>query len=166
MLSESAIAEIERLKGTYPTSRSALLPALHIAQREVGWLHPDAIADVARLIDLTAADVQAVASFYSMYYKEPVGRYVIDVCHNISCALLGGRSLLRHVCERLGVAEGEVTADGLFTVRPVECLAACDRAPCVQVNGMLHGPLTPDAADALLERLRTEARLREPQGVA
>lgn len=166
MLSEAAIAEIERLKGVYPNSRSVLLPALHIAQQEVGWLHPDAMADVARQLGLTTADVQAVASFYSMYYKQPVGQYVIDVCHNIACALLGGRSLLHHMCERLGVEEGEMTPDGLFTVRPVECLAACDHAPCVQVNGMLEGPLTADTADALLERLRSQASLREPQGVA
>jgi NADH-quinone oxidoreductase E subunit len=160
MLSEQAKEEIRAAMARYPNSRSALMPALYIAQREAGgWLPPEAIADVAETMGLTTADVQGVASFYSMYYKAPVGRYVIDVCHNISCALLGSRDLLRHMLERLGVEEGEMTPDGLFTVKGVECLAACGGAPCLQVNGYFRENVTKEQADALLEDLRREAAL-------
>lgn len=158
MLSDQAFQEIREQMSRYPEPRSALMPALYIAQREAGgWLSPAAIADVARVMDLTPADVQAVASFYSMYYKQPVGRYCIDVCHNITCSLLGGRELLRHILRRLGVDEGETTSDGLFTVKGVECLAACHEAPCLQVNGHYRDRVTFEGADRLLEVLRQEA---------
>src|SRR5438045_4217021 len=125
MLSDTARDAIRREMARYPDSRSALMPALYIAQADAGgWLPPEAIAGVAETMGLTTADVQGVASFYSMYYKQSVGRYVIDVCHNISCQLLGAQGLLEHLLERLGTDEGETTPDGLFTVKGVECLAA------------------------------------------
>jgi len=158
MLSDQAREEIRAAMARYPNPRSALMPALYVAQREAGgWLSPEAIADVAEAMGLTTADVQGVASFYSMYYKAPVGRYVIDVCHNISCALLGSRDLLHHLLDRLGVEEGEMTPDGLFTVKGVECLAACGWAPCLQVNGYFREQVTKEQADTLLEELRREA---------
>jgi NADH-quinone oxidoreductase subunit E len=141
----------------YPNARSALMPALYIAQMEAGgWLSPDAVADVADTMGLTTADVQGVASFYSMYYKAPVGKYVIDVCHNITCSLLGARDLLQHTLERLDVHEGETTPDGLFTVKGAECLAACGGAPACQVNGIYHESMTVAKMDALLDELRNE----------
>src|SRR5437867_9300963 len=107
MLTEQARAEIRAAMARYPNPRSALMPALYIAQVAAGgWLAPEAVADVAETMGLTTADVQGVASFYSMYYKAPVGKYVIDVCHNITCSLLGAGNLLHHTLERLGVAEG------------------------------------------------------------
>jgi NADH-quinone oxidoreductase subunit E len=158
VLSGEAVAAIRGEMAKYPNPRSALMPALYIAQRAAGgWLSPEAMADVAAVMGLTAADVQGVASFYAMYYKEPVGRYVIDVCHNVSCSLLGGKELLRHLLARLGVEEGQVTPDGLFTVKGAECLAACGGAPCLQVNVEYHENVTLAQADMLLDRLRAEA---------
>ena len=157
MLSEEAVGKIREEVARYPDPRSALMHALWIAQHEhEGWLPREAIAEVAELMGLTEADVQSVASFYSMYYKRPVGRYLIDVCHNVSCALLGGRHLLRHILDALGVAEGEMTPDGLFTVKGAECLAGCGGAPCVQVNAIFYENVTPEKADALIEQLRNE----------
>ena len=158
MLSEKAREEIRRQMSRYPNARSALMPALYIAQADAGgWLAPEAVADVAETMGLTTADVQGVASFYSMYYKAPVGRYMIDVCHNITCSLLGAGDLLRHALDRLGVAEGETTPDGLFTVKGAECLAACGGAPACQVNGIYHENMSAEKLDALLDRLRAEA---------
>ncbi len=155
MLSLDAKEAIRAQMARYPSARSALMPALYIAQNEAGgWLPPEAVRDVAEVMGMTAADVQAVASFYSMYYKQPVGRYVIDVCRNVSCALMGGRELLQHLLDRLGVAEGERTRDGLFTVKGMECLAACGGAPCLQVNGLYHENMSPEKAERLLEELR------------
>lgn len=159
MLSEQAIARIEEAKALYPNSRSALLPALWIAQEDCGgYLPKEALQDVARAMDLTPADVESTCSFYSMYNKEPVGRYVIEVCTNITCSLVGAGGLLRHVLDRLGVGTGEMTPDGLFTVKHVECMAACGGAPAIQVNSLYHENMTPEKVDALLDALRAAAK--------
>ena len=166
MLSDKAREEIRHQMARYPNARSALMPALYIAQSEAGgWLSHEAVADVAETMGLTTADVQGVASFYSMYYKAPVGKYVIDVCHNITCSLLGAGTLLHHTLERLGVAEGETSPDGLFTVKGAECLAACGGAPARQVNGIYHENMTLEKMDALLDRLRSEAGNGAPRGI-
>ena len=155
MLSQKAIQEIEAYKARYPDPRTALMPALYVAQEENGgYLSKDALRDVAEVMDLTPADVESVASFYSMYNKRPVGKYVIEVCTNIACSLLGGQELTRHIEKRLGVPIGENTPDGLFTVKRVECMAACGGAPAIQVNGLYHENMTPERFDALVEELR------------
>ncbi len=155
MLSQKAIQEIEAYKARYPDPRSALMPALYVAQEENGgYLSKDALRDVAEVMDLTPADVESVASFYSMYNKRPVGKYVIEVCTNIACSLLGGQELARHIEKRLGVPIGENTPDGLFTVKRVECMAACGGAPAIQVNGLYHENMTAERFDALVEELR------------
>jgi len=158
MLSEQAITQIEELKRRYPNPRSALMPALWIAQEEYGgWLPREALLDVARVMDLTPADVESTCSFYSMYNKQPVGKYTIEVCTNIACSLLGGEKLLDHILSRLGVGLGENTPDGLFTVKKVECMASCGGAPAIQVNSLYHENMTPEKFDVLLEELRKEA---------
>ena len=155
MLSQKAIQEIEAYKARYPDPRSALMPALYVAQEENGgYLSKDALRDVAEVMDLTPADVESVASFYSMYNKKPVGKYMIEVCTNISCSLLGAQELARHIEQRLGVLIGENTPDGLFTVKRVECMAACGGAPAIQVNGLYHENMTPERFDTLVEALR------------
>ena len=155
MLSQKAIQEIEAYKARYPDPRSALMPALYVAQEENGgYLSKDALRDVAEVMDLTPADVESVASFYSMYNKRPVGKYVIEACTNIACSLLGGQELARHIEKRLGVPIGENTPDGLFTVKRVECMAACGGAPAIQVNGLYHENMTAERFDALVEELR------------
>jgi NADH-quinone oxidoreductase subunit E len=158
MLSPKAIEEIEAYKARYPDPRSALMPALYVAQEENGgWLTKEAMEDVARVMAMTPADVQSVASFYSMYNKQPVGKYLIEVCTNIACSLLGGRRLAQHIEERLAVAPGDVTTDGLFTHKCVECMASCGGAPAIQVNGLYHENMTPEKFDSLIEELRAAA---------
>jgi NADH-quinone oxidoreductase E subunit len=154
MLSQKAIQEIETLKARYPNFRSALMPALWIAQEENGYLSKDTLREVADVMGLTPADVESVASFYSMYNKQPVGKYMVEVCTNIACSLLGGQELARHIEQRLGVPIGENTPDGLFTVKRVECMASCGGAPAIQVNGLYHENMTPERFDTLVEELR------------
>jgi NADH-quinone oxidoreductase E subunit len=163
MLSEKARAQIETLKTRFPHPRSALLPALWIAQEENdGHLSREAMEEVARTMGLTPADVVSVASFYSMYNKTPVGKYLIEVCTNISCSLLGGDRLAHHCEERLGIQPGEVSEDGLFTIKHVECMAACGGAPAIQVNGLYFENMTPEKVDQLVADLRAGKELRQP----
>ena len=120
--------------GRYPRPKSALIPLLHLAQEQDGYVTDDAMAHIAELLGVTPAEVYGTASFYEMFKFEPVGRYCVNVCTNISCQLLGAGELLEHAEERLGVKAGGTTADGLFTLEDVECIAACTEAPCLQVN--------------------------------
>ena len=127
--------ELDRILKRYPVKRSALLPALRLAQEQEGWLSREAIERVASLLELTPAQVHDTASFYTMFRLKPAGKTTIEVCTTLSCALGGAEELLQHACRRLGVKPGGTSADGQFTVREVECLAACGGAPAVQVNG-------------------------------
>jgi NADH-quinone oxidoreductase E subunit len=155
MLSEKSRQEIEAFKARYPHSRSALMPALYIAQEENGgWLSREALRDVAEVMGLTPADVESVASFYSMYNKRPPGKYMIEVCANISCSLLGGQNLAHHIEQKLGVPAGENTPDGLFTMKRVECMASCGGAPAIQINGLYHENMTPERFDQLIDEIR------------
>jgi len=118
----------------YPKPKSAIIPLLHLAQEQEGWVTPDAMTEIAELTGTTAAEVLGTASFYEMFKFHPVGKYVVNVCTNVSCQLLGGEELLDHVESTLGVRAGGTTDDGLFTVEDVECVAACTEAPCFTVN--------------------------------
>jgi NADH-quinone oxidoreductase subunit E len=115
----------EDIIGRYPVKRSALIPLLHLAQEQDGYLSEDAMAHVAELVGVTTAQVLGTASFYEMFKREPVGDYVVNVCTNISCMLRGGEDLLEHLESRLGIHAGSTTADGKFTLEDVECIAAC-----------------------------------------
>lgn len=134
----------------YPQKRSALLPLLHLVQEERGYLSPEALEEVANLLEMRPTDVWEVASFYTMFHFRPMGRCHIEVCHNLSCSLLGAESLLDHVKERLQIREGETTPDGRFSLGRAECLAACDAAPMVQINGYHYGPLDRSQLEQLL----------------
>ena len=138
----------------YPQSRSALIPILHVAQEQDGWLTPDAITHVAELLELAPAEVYGTASFYDMFFTQPVGRYLVSVCTNVACMLNGGYELLDHAEERLGVAAGGTTDDGLFTVEDVECIAYCGEAPCLAVNWRFFGNLSNDDFDKLIDDLK------------
>ncbi len=118
----------------YPKPKSAVIPLLHLAQEQEGWVTPDAMTEIAEMTGTTAAEVLGTASFYEMFKFHPVGKYVVNVCTNVSCQLLGGEELLDHVESTLGVRAGGTTDDGLFTVEDVECVAACTEAPCFTVN--------------------------------
>jgi NADH-quinone oxidoreductase E subunit len=138
----------------YPQARSALLPILHVAQEQDGWLTPDAMTHVAELLDLAPAEVYGTASFYDMFFTHPVGRYVVSVCTNVACMLNGAYELLEHAEERLGVAAGGTTDDGQFTLEDVECIAYCGEAPCLAVNWRFFGNLTNDDFDKLVDDLK------------
>ncbi len=148
----------EELVALYPRKRSALLPLLHLAQEQDGYLSDDGIAEVASLTDTSPADVRGTASFYDMFHLEPVGRYVVGVCTNIACLLGGGEELLEHASSTLGCAVGATSSDGLFTLEETECLADCNHAPCVQVNHRYVRTTTPETFDAMVQDLR-EGRL-------
>ena len=146
----------------YPVGRqkSALLPVLHIAQSEnSGWLSPEMMDYVASLLDIQSIEVYEVASFYSMFNLKPVGNCVIEVCHTGPCWLNGAEKIIAHFEERLGIKPGETTADGKFTLKTVECLAACGNAPVIQVGQEYHENLTLEKADNLLNRWKRENKI-------
>ena len=144
----------EELVALYPEPRSALIPLCHLAQEQDGWLHPGALSEIAELCGVTAAEVRGTATFYDMLHTEPVGTYVVSVCTNIACLLGGALELLEHAESTLGVRAGGTTPDGTFALHEAECLADCDRVPCVQVNHRYVGAQTPESFDALVEDLR------------
>ncbi len=145
------------IRHEFAEERSLVLPALRFAQEEQGWLSPDAMRAVAEATGLSQAYVESVASFYDRLYTEPQGSRVISVCTTLSCMLRGSDELLAHIGNRLGTGGVGTTDDGQFTVQRAECLGACDRAPCLQVDsGDQMGPLTHKAADEMLEQLRAD----------
>jgi NADH-quinone oxidoreductase subunit E len=151
----------------YPEARSALIPLCHLAQGQDGYLTEDAMEHIAALVGVTPAEVRGTASFYDMLHTEPVGRYVVAVCTNIACMLAGGYELLEHALDRLSVGIGQTTEDGQFTVEEVECIAACDTAPCLAVNHRFFGPLDDNGFDQLVDDL-TAGRLADvvpPHGI-
>ncbi len=149
-------AKFARLTGSYPETRrrAALVPMLLFAQDEVGALTPEVIGEIARRLGLTTLDVEEVVSYYSMLTRKPRGKHHIQICTNISCMLLGAEELYERAKSRLGIAEGEVTPDGRFSLQEVECLGACSWAPALQVNYDYHHHVTPERLETLIEELR------------
>lgn len=152
-LSAENVQRAQDLIALYPQARSALIPILHLAQSQDGWLTNDAMEHVGELLGITAAEVVGTASFYDMFFTHPVGRHLVSVCTNLACMLDGAYELLEHAEERLGVAPGGTTADGEFTLEEVECLALCGNAPCLTVNWRYFGDQTPESFDALVDDL-------------
>ena len=144
----------EELIAQYPSKRSALMPIMHLFVDEQGYASKDAMRFCAELLELTPADVESVVSFYTLFYQRPVGKYMLQVCRNLSCTLGGAQSIMAHIRERLGVDHLGTTPDGLFSYEEVECLAACDRAPCMQVNLEFVYDLTPQKIDEMLAAIR------------
>jgi NADH-quinone oxidoreductase subunit E len=147
----------EKIRSRYPDAQAALIPTLNMAQELRGHVSPATMAEVADLLELPEAFVRGVATFYTMYSKRPIGRYLIQVCTNISCNLCGGDEVFAAFLEHAGVDAAETTPDGLFTITEVECLAACGFPTVVQINSRYFENVTPDAVPALLDRLRAEA---------
>ncbi|MGH7369942.1 MAG: NADH-quinone oxidoreductase subunit NuoE [Candidatus Methylomirabilaceae bacterium] len=147
---------IQQILSRYRQRRSALLPLLHLYQEEAGYLTEEALRQTAECLGLAPTQVAEVASFYDMFRLKPGGRREIWVCQNLSCSLLGAEDVVRRLEEQLGIAVGDTTSDGEFTLRRVECLAACDLAPVVQVGAEYHSRVSPHEVGALLERLRGE----------
>lgn len=153
-LSDQNVAIARDIIGRYPRPKSALIPVLHLSQEQNGYVTRDAMEHVAELIGVTPAEVYGTATFYEMFKFEPVGRYCINVCTNISCQLLGGWELLEHAEETLGIKSGSTTEDGMFTIEDVECIAACTEAPALQVNYRYRYRVSNEDFDALVGDLR------------
>ena len=149
---------IEEAAKRYPNQRSAIMPALFLAQKEHGFLSGDLLKEVAGILDVPEIWVYEVSTFYGMFHPGPVGKFHIKVCTNLSCQLLEAESLLAHLEKKLAIETGGTTPDGMFTLSSVECLGACEGAPMMQVNnGYFHMNLTTARIDVILEGLRKEA---------
>jgi NADH-quinone oxidoreductase E subunit len=151
--SAEAKQELDRIFDRYTTKQAALLPALYLAQREFGYVSVEAMEYVAGLLGVSPTRVYEVATFYTMYNKQPVGKYFIQVCTNICCALRGGMDLFAYLSKNLGIGEGQTTKDGRFTLVKVECLGACGNAPMMQVNDDYYEDLTPAKVDEILKSM-------------
>jgi NADH-quinone oxidoreductase subunit E len=146
--------ELEGLIAQYEDSRSALLPIVHRFQEEEGWTSPNALVATASLLRLPLAVVESTVSFYTLFFRRPVGKYMLQVCRNLSCSINGAEEIMTYFRRRLGVDHLETTEDGLFSYEEVECLAACDRAPCMQVNLEFVFDLTPQVVDDMIAAIR------------
>lgn len=162
MLAEKYPNEIQAILAKYPDRRSAVLPLMYLAQEAYGFTSREAMHDVASVLGLDATEVLSLAGFYTLYYEEPVGKYVLEICTDLPCALRGAEEFTEMACRKLGVDVDETTADGLFTIKTVMCLAACDKAPMLQVNLKFEENLDEDKFDALITRLRQEAADGQP----
>ena len=163
-LSPQNVELAREIVARYPRSRSALIPLLHVAQEQDGWVTEDAMDHIAELLNLTPAEVIGTCSFYEMFKREPVGKYVINVCAGISCMLLGSDALLHHAEQSLGIKSGATTDDGLITLNEVECIAACDGAPCLAVNYRYVTDVSHAGFDALVDDLRAGRTDYPPHG--
>jgi NADH-quinone oxidoreductase E subunit len=154
VLTEQTKKRIEEVVSRYTRKEAALLPVLHIVQREVGFISPQEEKQVADLLGIRPIRIKEVVTFYTMINQEPVGKYHIQVCSNLSCSLLGAESLLNYLKSKLGVEVGKTTSDRKFTLSTVECLGACEQAPCMMVNLDYFGNLDKEKIDEILKNLK------------
>lgn len=155
VLSEHLLREIRELPPRFPELRSAVMPALDLAQEELGHLTPEAMSEVAQALNLDPGYVEGVATFYTLFHTGPIGKHRFYVCTNLSCALRGANEIYDHIRTKVGVGgPEEVSADGLFSVEPVECLGACEYAPMLRLDHAYHYDLTAEKVDVLIEERR------------
>jgi len=154
--SKERLAEIEALVRRYPAAQSALLPVLHMAQEDFGYLSMEVQQMVADVLDLNLMRVREVVTFYTMFREQPCGKYLLEVCTNAGCMLNGANELVHHLCDSLGIQVGETTPDGMFTVTEVECAGACGGAPVVQINNQYHEKVDAAHMDDFIARARSE----------
>lgn len=152
MLTPEEVAEIEAQFPRYEEKRAVCIEALKILQRHRGWVSDEALADVAELLEMTVDELDAVATFYNLIFRKPVGRHVILVCNSVSCWVMGSETVFQHLRERLGIGLGETSADGRFTLLPNVCLGACDHAPVMMIDDELHGELDLKKIDKILAK--------------
>ncbi len=164
MLAEKYPEHIQKIFSKYPDKRSGIMDLLYLAQEEYGWLPEEALREVADLCEVDPTQAQSIAGFYTMYSEKPKGKYWLQVCTDLPCALRGAEKFYRDLCDLLGVEDGGTTEDGLFTVEQVMCLAACDKAPMMQCNFHYEENLDLEKVKALIERLRAEAAAGAPAG--
>jgi NADH-quinone oxidoreductase subunit E len=153
---------IEKIFTKYPDRRSGMMDLLHLAQEEYGWLSEETLREVAALCEVDPTQVHSIAGFYTMFSEKPKGRYWLQVCTDLPCALKGAEEFYQALCEYLNVEDGGTTEDGLFTVERVMCLAACDKAPVMQCNFHYHENLDIEAVKTIIKRLRAEAKKDGP----
>ena len=146
--------EIQEVADQYPVRRSAVMPALRLAQERYGWLPPEAFREVAEALELTPAYCKAVASFYDMFHLEPVGRHMVEICTNVSCALVGAQQVLEAFEQELGIQAGETTPDGEITLRTVECAGGCGWGTVVSVDHRYREPVSADDVPEIVKELR------------
>ena len=164
ILDEEDLRVAEALMARYPTRRSAMVPLLYLVQSKVGWVPPQGMREVAGLLDLRTAEVQSVASFYTMLKLHTAGRYVISICTNPPCALAGGRRLLERARELLGEDPEHVTPDGVFTLEEEECMGACDKAPVLSVNYVYYDATSEAELESMIAAMREGAPPEAPRG--
>ncbi len=157
ILTEGSVKEIKEKAAKYPRRKSAILPALTVAYRQLGYVDEEIYRDISKVIGVPYVEIAEAATFYTMFPKKPRGKYLIQVCHNISCALLGADSLISYLEEKLGIKKGDTTEDNLFTLISVECLGSCSTAPMMQINHDFHENLTRDKVDQILAELKAKA---------
>jgi NADH-quinone oxidoreductase subunit E len=157
--SDEKMAKVKEIIGRYPEGKqkSALMPILHLAQEEWGWLSVETMDYVAGLLSLEPIEVYEVATFYTMYNLKPVGKHVFEVCHTGPCMLRGSDDIISYIKEKLGIGVGETTADGLFTLKTAECLGACGYAPMMQHGKYYREHLTKEKIDQIIEECRKQA---------
>jgi NADH-quinone oxidoreductase E subunit len=152
---DNELKMVEHHKSKYPTQMSAVMPLLWMIQNKYGWISTDAMKYVADLLQLPPDHVLGVATFYTMYFKKPMGKYHLQICTNVSCMLCGGYELFNHISKKLNIKNKEITSDGMFSIEEVECLGSCATAPMLQVNNReYYENLSIEKTDALLEKLR------------
>lgn len=154
MLSPEERHEIEAEMPHYPNKQALCIDAMKIVQRHRGWISDESIRDIAGFLDMSADDLDSVATFYNLIYRKPVGRHVILLCNSVSCWIMGYSRLHERLCRRLEIQLGETTADGRFTLLPIVCLGTCDHAPALMIDNDLHRDLSPDSVEQLLESYR------------
>lgn len=145
--------QIEKIKSKYPSTQSAVMDVLWLAQKKWGWISPEVIEYVAHLLNVPSSTVEGVVSFYTMYFKKPMGRHHIQVCTNVSCMLLGGENIYEYVKEKLGIGNLETTADGKFSLEEVECMGACGESPMIAVNEDYYYNMDKEKIDKLFDEL-------------
>ena len=153
-LNEANVVYAKEIIGRYPKARSATIPLLHLAQQQDGYVTNEAIKHIGELVGATSAEVLGTATFYEMFKFEPVGKYLINICSTLSCALLGADELMHHAEHKLGIRAGSTTPDGLFTLEHAECQAACTEAPCLQVNYRHRYRVTANDLDTMIDHLQ------------
>jgi NADH-quinone oxidoreductase subunit E len=163
---ERLLGEAAEIISRYPRPRSALLPLLHLVQSEEGYVSPDGVALCAEVLELTTAEVAAVATFYSQFKRRPNGTYTVGVCTNTLCAIMGGDAIYASLSEHLGISSGETTEDGMITLERVECNAACDYAPVVMANWEFLDNQTPASAREVVDSLRSGQDVAPTRGAA
>ena len=156
ILTEESIARIKEKAARYPRKKSAILPALTVAYRQVGHVDDDIYMEISKIIDIPVVEIAEAATFYTMFPKKPRGKYLLQICNNISCALMGSDSMIKYLEEKLDIKLGETTEDNMFSMVAVECLGSCSTAPMIQINLDYHENLTKEKLDRIIDDLKAK----------